>query len=160
MTGWDMEKRGEEKRWEKRKRKKEEKRWEERGKREREKDGKERKRKKEREGWGRRDGSMEKEGREVEKGGKRREVWWGAERLGSACLDRDVATVWPSYALLPLLYSFFKSHSFCAEFSRSLFLKSQNVCYLKIFEWNLCQGHGTLYCGSHITYLFLVKWPL
>jgi hypothetical protein len=34
----------------------------------------------------------------------------GAERRGSACLDHDVATVWPSYALLPLL-SFAKPHS-------------------------------------------------
>lgn len=136
-TGWDMEKRGEERRWEVRKEKGEREKMREK-RRKRKREGWKRGKRKEEEGEGRGRRGGEEKGR-----GERKEAWCGAERHGSACLDRDVATVWPSYALLLLLYSFFEFYSFLADFSRSLFLKSQNVCYLKIFERNLRQGHST-----------------
>lgn len=78
--------------------------------------------KNERKDEGERRGKKRGRGRRMER--RERREKYGAEPNGSVCLDRNVATVWPSYALLPLLYSFFKSHSFLAEFSRSLSLKS------------------------------------
>lgn len=160
MTGWDMEKRGEEKRWEKRKRKKEEKRWEERGKREREKDEKERKRK---EGGGR---GMRKKGWQYgegeERSGERREersmvrsrtAWFGVSRPRRS---HRLAQLRPSSSPLLILQIPFLSR---AEFSRSLFLKSHNACYLKIFEWHLCQGHDTLYCSLYkFIYVSISLW--
>lgn len=52
--------------------------------------------------------SQPRHGAAARRGEARDQAKRGETSRGSACLDRDVATVWPSYALLPLLLSFSK----------------------------------------------------
>lgn len=72
-----------------------------------------------------------------------------AARHGLACLDRDVATVWPSYALLPLLLSFFKPHSVSSRSSLALSV----FLYLHHHHYHRCYSRSSQRATSRTAYI-------